>query len=43
METLQEVLTRILVEYLERKAQRERDTDREISQPANPTTSTPKV
>jgi hypothetical protein len=39
METLQEVLRRMVVQHLERQAQREQ----EISQPANPTTNTPKV
>jgi hypothetical protein len=32
METLQDVLRRMLVQYLERQAQRERDADREQEQ-----------
>ncbi len=40
METLQDVLRRVVVEYLERKAKRERDADQENSQPANPTNQT---
>jgi hypothetical protein len=39
METLQDVLRRMLVQHLERQAQRER-ADRDTSQPANPTNQT---
>jgi len=41
METLQEVLRRMVVQHLERQAQRERDADQDTSQPANPTKPTP--
>jgi hypothetical protein len=42
METLQDVLRRMLIQHLERQAQRKGDADRDTSQnSSNPTTTKP--